>query len=115
MESIKCGCAGTYLRDTTNVLVTVLFREAEILVQAETDVVAVKTVGSDAQVQQMLLESGSDSRLARCRQTSEPEGQATLLAKLIALLARKRWVPGNVAAAKVLEWDLFLAAQRMEG
>lgn len=89
--------AGPYLSDTPDVLVPVLLAETEVLVQSEAHVVAIKTVGSEAQVQQVLLERSCDGRLSRRRETSEPDGEAGLLAECIALLTGERRVPCNVA------------------
>lgn len=49
----------------------------------------------------MLLESGSDSGLARGREASKPDGQATLTTELVALFAREGRVPGDVAVVLV--------------
>lgn len=87
----------SYLAYPADVLVAVLLGEAEVLVQAEADVVAVQAVGGVAEVEQVLLKSGGDGRLARGRQTGEPEGEALLLAVLAALLASETGVPGDVA------------------
>lgn len=91
------GSRDAYLSNTPNVLVPVLFAESEIFVQPKAHVVAIETVGSEAQVQQVLFECCCDGRLSRCRQTSEPDGEARLLAVCVALGARERWVPGDVA------------------
>lgn len=48
----------------------------------------------------MLLEGRGDGGLARGGETREPEGQAALLAELIALSSREGGVPGDVAG-----WD----------
>jgi hypothetical protein len=56
-----------YLRNTADILVAVFLREAEVLVQAEADIVAIEAVRSDAEVEEMLLESGCDGGLARGR------------------------------------------------
>lgn len=85
-----------YLCDTTNVLVPVLLRKSQIFVEAKTNVVAIQTVGSKAQVQEMLLQSGRHGRLARGREASQPNGEATLATQLITLMAGKRRVPCNV-------------------
>ena len=86
-----------YLRNAPNVLIPVLLTEAEILVQSEAHIVAIETVGSEAQVQQVLLERCRDCGLSGCRETGEPDGEAGLLAVCVALLARKGRVPGDVA------------------
>lgn len=93
--------------DAADVLNAVLVAEAQVLVQAETDIVAIETVGSQAQVQEVLLQGGSNGRLARSGQTSEPEGEALLLAELGAILARQRRVPNNVAVEVT-----FLSSER---
>jgi len=53
----------TRLADATNVLIAILFREAEVFVESEADVVAVEAVGELAEMKQMLLERGGDRRL----------------------------------------------------
>lgn len=50
----------------------------------------------------MLLESSGNSRLARGRETGEPDGSTLLLAKLATLLAGKTSVPGDVAASQFM-------------
>lgn len=89
------------LGDAANVLVAVLFAEAQVLVEAEADVVAVEAVGGQAEVQQVLLEGGGDGRLARGAQAGEPDGHAALLAELIALAPREGRVPCDVAGEKM--------------
>lgn len=86
-----------HLRDAADVLVAILLGETQVLVQAEAHVVAIEAVGGGAELQQVLLEGGSDGGLARGREAGEPEGQAALTAELIALLAQQRGVPGDVA------------------
>lgn len=85
------------LGDAADVLVTVGLGKAKILVEAEADVVAVETVGGDAQVEEVLLESSGDGRLARSRETGQPDGETSLAAELVALTAGERRVPGDVA------------------
>lgn len=87
-----------YLADAADVLVAVLLGEAQVLVEAEADVVAVEAVGRHAEVQQVLLEGRGHGRLARGREARQPDGQAALLAERVALLAREGGVPGDVAA-----------------
>lgn len=87
----------TYLSDTANVLIAVLLTEAQVLVEAEADVVAVEAVRGQAQVQQVLFKGGGDGGLARGGEAGEPDGHALLAAELIALLARERRVPCDVA------------------
>lgn len=91
----------THLSDTPNVLLSVLGREAEVLVQAEPDVVAIESVGLETTLEEVLLESNGDGGLARGRETSEPDGGALLLAEVGALSAGKTCVPCDVAAAFV--------------
>ena len=88
-----------YLGDPADVLIAVLLREAQVLVQAEAHVVAVEAVGGHAQVQQVLLERRRDRRLARRREPREPDRVAALAAELLALAAAEGRVPGDVAAA----------------
>lgn len=90
----------TYLGDTTNVLIAILLAETQVLVEAEAHVVAVEAVRGEAQVQQVLLEGGRDGGLARGGKAGEPDGHALLAAELIALLARERRVPCDVAVLR---------------
>lgn len=48
-------------------------------------------------MQEVLLEGCGDGGLARGREAGEPDGQALLAAELVALFARERRVPGDVA------------------
>lgn len=88
-----------HLSDTPDVLLSVLGREAKILVQAEPDVVAIESVGLETKVEEVLLESNSDGGLARGRETSEPDGGTLLLAEVGALLTGETGVPCDVAVA----------------
>lgn len=99
--------AGSYLSNAPDVLVPVLLAEAEILVQPKAHVVAIETVCSEAQVQQVLLERSRDGRLSRCRETGEPDGEAGLLAECVALLTRKGRVPCDVTGRRQywLSWS----------
>lgn len=54
-----------HLADAADVLVAVLFREAQVLVEPEAHVVAVEAVGRQAQVQEMLLQGRGDGGFAR--------------------------------------------------
>lgn len=103
------GYIGTYLSDSSNVLYSILGREAQVLVQAESDIVTVQSVGLEAKVEEMLLESGGNSRLSRRRQASEPDGAALLLAKLATLFAGEARVPGDVAVEGSVK---FLGGQK---
>lgn len=76
------------LGDTANVLVSVGLGKTKVLVEAEADVVAIETVGGDAQVEEVLLKSSGDGGLARGRETRQPDGETALTAGLVALLAR---------------------------
>lgn len=55
--SVCCECrapvqiAGSYLGDAPDVLVSVLLAEPEVLVQSEAYIVAIETVGGEAEVQ----------------------------------------------------------------
>lgn len=51
----------------------------------------------------MLLERGRDCGLAGCGEAGKPYREAFLLAEAIALSARERWVPGDIAKARVSE------------
>ncbi|KAJ3504335.1 hypothetical protein NM208_g16352 [Fusarium decemcellulare] len=72
---------------------------SSVLVEAEADVVAVETVGGDAEVEEVLLEGSSDSGLARGRKAGEPDGEAALTTELVALTAGEGRVPGDVAGS----------------
>lgn len=48
-------------------------------------------------MQEVLLESGCDGGFPRGREAGEPDGEAALAAELVALMARERGVPGDVA------------------
>lgn len=87
----------THLGNSADVLVSVLLREAEILVQAKSHIVAVEAVGRDAEMEEVLLERGRDGGLAGGRQAGQPDGKAALATELIALAARQGRVPGDVA------------------
>lgn len=89
------------LCDAANVLVAVLFGKAQVLVQAEADIVAVEAVGGEAQVQKVLLEGGGDGGFSRGGQAGEPDGEALLLTVGFALGAREGRVPGDVAGLVV--------------
>jgi hypothetical protein len=91
-----------YLGDAADVLVAVLLGEAEVLVEAEAHVVAVEPVRGQPDVQQVLLQGRSDGGLARGREPREPDGEATLAAELVALVAREGGMPGDVAVAVVV-------------
>jgi hypothetical protein len=87
----------TYLSYPPDVLVPVFLRESKVLVQTEAHIVAVETVCAVAQVQEVLLECGCDGRFAGCREAGEPDCEAFLLAKAVALSAREGRVPCDVA------------------
>jgi hypothetical protein len=89
-----------YLGDAADVLVAVLLGEAEVLVEAEADVVAVEAVGGHAEVQEVLLQGGGNGGLARGGEAGEPEGEALLLAELVALPVGEGGVPGDVAGGR---------------
>jgi len=88
----------THLGDTSDVLVTVLLAESQVLVQAKAYIVAIESVYSQTLLQEVLLEGDGDSRLSGGRETGEPEGETLLLAELIALGAGEGCVPCDVAA-----------------
>ena len=98
MESVeRLPCVSPYLCNTTNVLFPVLWRESKVFVQAETDIVAVKSVCLQTEVEQMLLESCCNGRLARGGETGKPYSGSLLLAELTTLLAGQTLVPSDVA------------------
>jgi len=90
-----------YLSDAPDVLLSVLGREAKVLVQAEPDIVAVESVGLKTKVEEVLLKGNGNGGLSRGGETSEPDGGTLLLAKIGALLTGETGVPGDVAAALV--------------
>lgn len=71
---------------TSNVFIAVLLAEAQVLVQPKTNVVAVETVRSQPQVEEMLLQSDGNGGLAGGGQPSEPDGE-TLLAAILGALS----------------------------
>ena len=99
MCDARSVCTHAHLGDTPDVLLSVLGREAKVLVQAEPDVVAIESVGLETKVEEVLLESNGDGGLARGRETSEPDGGTLLLAEVGALLTGKTRVPCDVAVA----------------
>jgi len=97
LRGLKTRRQCTHLRDTSDVLVTVLLAETQVLVQPEAHIVSVESVYSQALLQEVLLESDGDGGLSGGGETSEPEGETLLLAELIALGAREGCVPCDVA------------------
>ena len=87
----------TYLSNPADVLISVLLCESKVLVQPKSYIVAIEAVCRESQVQQMLLKRRRNCRLAGCRKTGEPDCEALLLAELVALVARERRMPCNVA------------------
>ncbi len=88
---------GMYLSDTADVLNAILRRETQVFVQAEADVVAVESVGLQAEVEEVLLKGGCNGRFARGGEAGEPDGASLLLAEIAALLAGEALVPCDVA------------------
>jgi hypothetical protein len=107
----------SYLSNTPDVLLSVLRREAKVLVQAESDVVAIESVGLETEVEEVLLERNGDGGLARGRETSEPDGGALLLAEIGALSTGQTRVPCDVAAAfvRICECDGLSLRRPMAG
>lgn len=63
---MRCKNTGVaHLSHTANVLLAVLGGEAQVLVEAEADVVAVQAEGALALLEQLELESAGEGRLAR--------------------------------------------------
>jgi len=89
-----------YFSYPPDVLVAVLLCEAEIFVQPKANIVAVQTVRGKAQVKQVLLKCGCNGRFTRRRQAGKPDGKALLLAVLVALVARERRMPCDVAVRR---------------
>lgn len=75
-----------HLGDSSDVLVSVLLAEAQVLVQAESDVVTVESVALDVVLEQFSLERTSNSALSGGTQTCEPEGGPVLLDELFAFV-----------------------------
>lgn len=98
-----------YLSDTPDVLFSVLGRETKVLVQTESDIVAIQSVGLETKVEEVLLKGDGNGRLAGGGETSEPDGGTLLLAKIGTLLARKASVPGDVAVAFVRKGEMLRA------
>jgi len=90
------GCL-THLCYPPDVLVPVLFAEAEVLVQTEPHVVAVQTVRGQTALQKVLLEGDGDCGFPRGGEAGEPDCGALLLAEGVALGAGEACVPGDVA------------------
>lgn len=91
-------CVCTYFSYPSDVLVAALLVESEVLVEPEAHVVAIETVRRVAEVEQVLLKCRRDGRLAGRGEAGEPDGEAALLAERVALAARQRRVPCDVAA-----------------
>lgn len=70
-----------HLGYTADVLFAIRGGEAEILVKAEADIVAVEAVGGVVVVEEVLLEGGGDGRFARGGEAGEPDGETFLMAK----------------------------------
>ena len=87
----------TYLCYPPDVLIAVLLCEAKVLVQSKAYIVAVETVGCEAEVQEVLLERCRDGRLSGGGETGEPDCKALLFAGCVALCAREGRMPGDVA------------------
>jgi hypothetical protein len=102
----------TYLSDSSDVLVAIFLAKSQVLVQAKSDVVAVEPVGSETQVQQVLLQSRGDGGFTGCAETSEPDGHATLLAELVALAPRERRVPCDVTTKAVSDAILIIKGKQ---
>ena len=92
----------SYLSDPADILFSVLRREAKVLVQPESHIVAIESVGLKTQVEKVLLERDGDGGLARSRETRKPDGAALLLAEVAALSAGQACVPCDVAALLVV-------------
>lgn len=69
----------THLSDTPDVLLSVFWRETQVFVQAESDVVSIQSVCALFQVEKMLFQSSCNGRLARGGQTCEPDRSALLI------------------------------------
>ena len=88
---------GSYLCYPSNILIPVCLGEAQVFVESESHIVAVETVGCEAQVEKVLLERGCDGGFAGCGEAREPDCEATLLAVGVTLAAGEGRVPGDVA------------------
>ena len=86
----------TYLTYPSDVFISVTLGEAEILIEAEADIVSVKTICRQPEMEEMLFECSGNCGLARGGKPGEPDGAATLLAVFIAFAAGETWMPGDV-------------------
>lgn len=87
-----------YLSDSSNILSPVFFAETQVLVQSKSNIVPVKSVGGQSQVQEVLLQGNCDSGLTAGREAGEPQREALLATKGAALLVRDgRRMPCYVA------------------
>lgn len=93
-------CANTYLSYPPDILIAILLRKPQILVQSESHIVAVETVRRETQVQKVLLERCGDGGFTGRGEAGEPDCEAGLLAEFVALAAREGWVPCDVAMRK---------------
>lgn len=93
----KWDCANTYLSYPPNVLISILLRETQILIQPESHIVAVESVRGETQVQQVLLKRCGDGGFTGRGKACEPDCEAGLLAEFVALAAREGRVPCDVA------------------
>ena len=85
------------LADAADVLGAIFGREAEVLVDAEADVVAVEPVYEMAATVQHFFERDRDGALAAAGKAREPDRRALLLQELAALLAGHfAFVPGHI-------------------
>jgi hypothetical protein len=88
------GAGGAVCWWTTNfgnpadIFIPVSFRKAQVLVQSKADIVAVKPVGCQPEVEEMLLQRRCDRGLSRGREAGEPDGATALPAEGIAFVPR---------------------------
>src|SRR5690606_18523128 len=90
------------LADATDVLVAILGGKAQVLVDAEADVVAVEAVGDLAHLVQGAFQGHRDGALAAAGETGKPEGRGFLVEQAVAVGA------GDLAVVPVdVGGDLF--------
>lgn len=70
-----------------DVLVPVLLRKAQVLVQSESHIVTVEAIGGETEMEQVLLKRSGNGRLSRCTEAGKPYRETLLLAQLEALSA----------------------------
>ena len=98
--------------DAANVFGAVFGGEAEVLVQAHADVVAIEAIGVLLLVKQHLLQDAGDGALAGGGEAGHPDGDALLIEELLPLLAGDgAFVPGDVGCFLFSHDDCLIPLQ----